>query len=67
MFKDTQITEGTKLELRIEFYNVFNHENFWQGGIVNNIASPLFGQNTADNPSTGQGPRLIQLATKFYF
>ena len=67
LFKDTQITEGTKLELRIEFYNVFNHENFWQGGIVNNIASPLFGQNTADNPSTGQGPRLIQLATKFYF
>lgn len=67
LFKDTNFTESTRLELRIEFYNVFNHENFWAGGIVNNVQAPNFGQAIADNPSTGQGPRLIQLAAKFYF
>jgi hypothetical protein len=67
LFKDTNITETTRLELRMEFYNLFNHEQFWAGGIVNNVAAPNFGQNTADNPSTGLGPRLIQLAAKFYF
>jgi hypothetical protein len=67
LFKDTNFTESTKLELRIEFYNVFNHEQFWAGGIVNNIQAPNFGQVIADSPSTGQGPRLIQLAAKFYF
>lgn len=67
LFKDTNFTETTKVELRIEFYNVFNHENFWAGGIVNNVFAPNFGQMTSDSPSTGQGPRLIQLAAKFYF
>jgi carboxypeptidase family protein len=67
LFKDTNISETTRLELRIEFYNVFNHENFWQGGISTVLQSPTFGQATADNPTTGQGPRLIQLAAKFYF
>lgn len=67
LFKDTNFTESTKLELRIEFYNVFNHEQFWAGGIVNNVQAPNFGQVIGDNPSTGQGPRLIQLAAKFYF
>ena len=67
LFKDTNFTESTKLELRIEFYNVFNHEQFWAGGIVNNVQAPNFGQVIADNPSTGQGPRLIQLGAKFYF
>jgi len=67
LFKDTNFTESTKLELRIEFYNIFNHEQFWAGGIVNNVQAPNFGQVIADNPSTGQGPRLIQLAAKFYF
>jgi hypothetical protein len=67
LFKDTNITETTRLELRIEFYNVFNHENFWAGGIVNNVQASNFGQAIADNPSTGQGPRLVQLAAKFYF
>jgi len=67
LFKDTNITETTKMELRIEFYNVMNHENFWPGGISDNIQAPNFGQMTSDSPSTGQGPRLIQLAAKFYF
>jgi hypothetical protein len=67
LFKDTNFTEAMRLQLRIEFYNLFNHENFWAGGIVNNVQAPNFGQAIADNPSTGQGPRLIQIAAKFYF
>jgi hypothetical protein len=65
--KDTNLTESTRMELRIEFYNIMNHENFWPGGISDNIQAPNFGQMTSDSPSTGQGPRLIQLAAKFYF
>jgi len=67
LYKDTNFTETTRMELRIEFYNVMNHENFWPGGIVNDAQNPLFGQMISDSPSTGQGPRLIQLAAKFYF
>jgi hypothetical protein len=67
LFKDTNITETTRMELRIELYNVMNHENFWPGGISDNVQAPNFGQMTSDSPSTGQGPRLIQLSAKFYF
>jgi hypothetical protein len=63
----TQASPKARLELRIEFYNLFNHENLWAGGLVNNVPAPNFGQAIADNPSTDQGPRLIQLGAKFYF
>lgn len=62
LFKDTRITESTKLELRIEFYNVFNHTQFNPGGIVTDISDPRFGRELSAN-----APRLIQLAAKFYF
>jgi len=63
LFKDTNITESTRLELRIEFYNVFNHTQFDPAGIVTDInAGPAFGQVFA-----AHHPREIQLAAKFYF
>lgn len=66
LFKDTNITESTRMELRMEFYNLFNHENFWAGGIVTDINQGAnFGREFSDNPAIG--PRLIQLAAKFYF
>jgi hypothetical protein len=40
----THISEETKLELKIEFYNVFNHENFWPGGISTILQSPTCGK-----------------------
>ncbi len=60
LLKDTRITEATRLELRFEFFNLFNHTQF--GAPVNNFNSPTFGRifSAAD-------PRLIQLAANIYF
>ena len=62
LYKDTRITEGTKLELRIEFYNVFNHTQFDPNTAITDISDPRFGRLRG-----ARSPRLIQLATKFYF
>ena len=62
LYKDTQLTERTKMELRIEFYNVFNHTQFSPNSVVTDISDPNFGQVFGAQPS-----RLIQLAAKFYF
>jgi hypothetical protein len=62
VMKDTRITEGTKLELRFEFYNFFNHTQFDPNGIVTDFNSPSFGQELA-----AFAPRTIQLAAKVYF
>ena len=59
LMKDTQITERTKLELRFEFYNLFNHTQFDPNGIVTDFNSPSFGQETA-----AFAPRTIQLAAE---
>jgi carboxypeptidase family protein len=65
LYKNTSITERTSLQLRIEFYNVFNHTQFTSanGGIDNGFG---------DGASFGEvfsaaAPRLIQLAAKFIF
>jgi hypothetical protein len=62
--KDTNITsDGSKrLELRFEFYNLFNHTQFSTAGVSTNIASSNFGRITAAYPS-----RIVQLAAKLYF
>jgi len=62
LFKDTQITESKKLELRIEFYNVFNHVQFDPNGVITDILQTNFGAATL-----AFHPRRIQLAGKFYF
>lgn len=60
LFKDTKLTETTNIEVRVEFFNVFNHTQFGQP--VNNINSSRFGRIF-----TAADPRLIQLAAKVYF
>jgi Carboxypeptidase regulatory-like domain len=65
LYKDTRITEGTKLELRIEFYNVMNHPNFDPNSVITDMSDSRFGQITNVRPSNPT--RLIQLAAKFYF
>ena len=62
LYKDTQISETTKFEMRIEFYNIFNHTQFDPAGISTNVSSSRFGRERA-----AHDPRLIQLAAKFYF
>jgi hypothetical protein len=58
--KDTRITESTRLELRFEAYNVFNHAQFFNP--VGDINASNFGQVVQ-----AHNPRLIQLGAKFYF
>lgn len=61
--KDTMITEGKTLQLRIDFFNVMNHTNF--ANPSGNVASGNFGRILAvRNPSNS---RLIQLGARFSF
>ncbi len=70
--KNTQIVERMKLQLRAEFFNVFNHPNFalpngsvgsGPAGVIS--ATPDVAQG---NPGLGGGgPRVLQLAAKLVF
>lgn len=71
LFKNIRITEGTRLQLRVEAFNVFNRANFdpnlynssfQLNTSVVDINSPTFGQinNTFD-------PRILQFAARFEF
>jgi Carboxypeptidase regulatory-like domain len=61
LMKDTRITEGTSLELRMEFYNLFNHTQFNNpDGQIED--GPNFGLVTA-----AANGRVMQLGAKFYF
>lgn len=72
-FKDTTITESTKLQLRIDAFNVFNHAQFaapGQSGVsgsgngaANNVNTPLFGSVLA----TQVPARVLQLSAHFTF
>jgi hypothetical protein len=62
VMKETKVTESTRVEMRFEFFNLFNHTQFDPNGITTDINSPAFGQETA-----AHDPRIIQLAGKFFF
>jgi len=68
LLKNTSITERAKIQLRFEFFNLFNHTQFGQPG--NAIAAPgTFGLSTstltrADGTTSA---RQIQVAAKFIF
>ncbi|MGH9902745.1 MAG: hypothetical protein ACRD68_13130, partial [Pyrinomonadaceae bacterium] len=61
LIKRTRISERTNVEFRAEFFNLFNHTNFFTPE-VQNINSTTFGQVT----DTFE-PRIIQFALKFNF
>jgi len=76
--KDTHLTEQLVLQLRAEFFNIFNHPQFaLPGGVINPGAaladcSGCFSTQTPDvaqgNPGLGGGgPRVVQLAARFQF
>jgi outer membrane receptor protein involved in Fe transport len=58
--KKTSITEHTAIELRAEFFNVFNHAEF--ANPDTNLSSPTFGQVTSTFD-----PRILQFAARFSF
>ena len=61
IFKKTRITEKTTLELRGEFYNIFNNHAFQD--VQRSISSAAFGQYT----TTSQNARTLQLGARLEF
>ncbi|MGD0227960.1 MAG: carboxypeptidase regulatory-like domain-containing protein [Terriglobia bacterium] len=59
--KDVRLTESKSLQFRAEFFNAWNHAQFWgpQGGINGN---PTFGYVTGANSA-----RIGQVGAKFFF
>ncbi len=60
--KDTKVTERTAINLRIEFFNVFNHANFLSNSVIGDANSSQFGQVTNTAPG-----RIGQISGKFVF
>lgn len=64
LLKDIKVTESKSIEFRSEFFNAFNHVQFYsptyQNGAIG--GSGQFGQITSD-----RGPRIIQFALKLYY
>jgi hypothetical protein len=58
--KDTLLTEKLRLQLRFEFFNLFNRVNL--GGVQANLSSSTFGRSTSQLP-----PRWIQIGAKIMF
>jgi hypothetical protein len=67
VMKDTEIGESMLLQLRAEFFDLFNHANFGQPGNV--AGSPNFGRITNTRFPTGESgsSRQIQLGMKLIF
>lgn len=65
--KATRIAEGKNLEIRADFYNLFNHPNFQITGGVN-ANSSSFGRMTSQTGSgDGVVARLMQFGIAFRF
>jgi len=60
LFKNFSPLESLKVQLRGEFFNVFNHANL--GNPQATLISPTFGRI-----STASSPRIVQLALKLVF
>ena len=68
LLKDQAITERVKLQLRFEFYNLFNRVQFGQPG--NALGAPgTFGISTSQvgQPDATTGARQIQFGLKLIF
>jgi hypothetical protein len=61
LWKTFRITESTKMDLRVEAFNVFNHARF------NSPGTSLNNGNTLGQITTALDPRIMQLALKINF
>src|SRR6185436_3319404 len=62
--KNTKFGDTVRLQLRAEFFDIFNHANFGQPGAV--VGSPSFGRITSTRFPTGESgsSRQIQFALR---
>jgi hypothetical protein len=73
LYKNFKVSESSRVQLRFEGFNVFNHTQW--GGVNNNLSSSgppgtvYSGLNagSAGQITTVRDPRQLQLAGKFYF
>ena len=61
LIKNIRLTETTRIQLRAEAFNLFNHTNFFLGQIQN-INNANFGRITQSF-----APRIVQFAARFEF
>ena len=61
LYKSFRVTEGKSLQLRGEFYNLFNHSNLFLNGASTEISSSTLVEGFRN------GRRNVQLALKFIF
>lgn len=64
LVKNIQLTEGTRIQLRMEAFNALNHVNY-NFPLLVDINSQSFGQFTASN--FNNEPRRLQFAIRFEF
>ncbi len=60
LLKNTPITERVNVQLRFEFFNIFNRPNL--NGLVSDVSNGLFGQATGTF-----NPRYLQIGAKIQF
>jgi hypothetical protein len=73
--KTTALTEKLSLEFRGDFFNIFNHTNFTNPGVVNNLNGTFSGGGAGTNLNSSQfgqvtstfDQRIIQLAFRLSF
>lgn len=66
LIKNTKITEGTSLQFRTEFFNIWNHPQF-DPPFGNNVSTTSSAAPFGIITSTSTTPRVIQFALKFSF
>ncbi len=63
LYKSFVPKEGTRLEIRAEMFNLFNHPRFGTPGT--SVGDPFFGTITGD--AAGETPRFFQFGARFEF
>lgn len=72
LFKNFIFTENTRVQLRFEYFNVFNHTQW--ANMNNTLSAPTAGQpfsgsyaGSSGQITSARDPRILQLGGKFYF
>ena len=60
LYKNFQVTEGSKFQFRAEFFNIFNHTNF--AGV-----STVFGAGNFGQVTSARDPRIMEFALRYDF